>query len=236
MGLSREVVKALIIDSVAGWKRKDDGSHIVGYGIVPRRIEDILHSGNDEIRFIMTGTIDEYETYTYNIPVPQSMKAHPYFARATLAYFPKCDRNQGVDYTSTEMDIHFGRIIEKKEKQQLSRLIAISRRKTEWLLSMKKRRVKCIESGITSSILVKPLRKMQNQGKHMNLVCGDLVLRRKNDYNRKQVHAQPLVPYHSTIFLRKYLLMTKLNSHDSCNYTKEVFLNELKTKTSPNSS
>jgi len=116
MGLSREVAKALIIDSAAGWKRKDDGSHAIGYGIVPRRIEDILHSANDEIRFIMTGTIDEYETYTYNIPVPQSMKTHPYFARATLAYFPKSDRNQGVDYTSTEMDIHFGRIIEKKGK------------------------------------------------------------------------------------------------------------------------
>ena len=116
MGLSREVAKALIIDSAAGWKRKDDGSHAIGYGIVPRRIEDILHSANDEIRFIMTGTIDEYETYTYNIPVPQSMKAHPYFARATLAYFPKSNRNQGVDYTSTEMDIHFGRIIEKKGK------------------------------------------------------------------------------------------------------------------------
>ena len=116
MGLSREVAKALIIHSAAGWNRKDDGSFRIGYGVVPKRIEDILNSKDDEICFIMNGSIDEYETYTYNIPVPQNMKAHPYFAKATLVYFPKSDRNQGVDYSSTEMDIHFGRIMEKKGK------------------------------------------------------------------------------------------------------------------------
>ena len=116
MGLSREVAKALIIDSAAGWKRKDDCSFRIGYGIVPKRIEDILYSKDDEICFIMNGSIEEFETYTYNIPVPQDMKMHPYFAKATLVYFPKSDRNQGVDYTSTEMDIHFGRIMEKDGK------------------------------------------------------------------------------------------------------------------------
>lgn len=116
MGLSREVAKALIIDSAAGWNRQDTIEYEKGYGIVPKNIEDILHSQNDEIRFIMSGSIDEYEVYTYNIPVPQDMNAHPFFAKATLAYFPQSDRNQGVDYTSTEMDIHFGRIMEKKGK------------------------------------------------------------------------------------------------------------------------
>jgi len=116
MGLNREVAKALIIDSAAGWHRKDDDSFKIGYGIVPKHINDILYSKDDEIRFIMTGKIDEYETYTYNLPVPQDMNAHPYFAKATLAYFPNSNRNQGVDYTSTEMDIHFGRIKEEKGK------------------------------------------------------------------------------------------------------------------------
>lgn len=116
MGFSREVAKALIIDSAAGWDRKDNISFKKGYGIVPKRIEDILYSENDEIRFIMNGSIDEYEIYTYNIPVPQDMNAHPFFAKATLTYFPKSDRNQGVDYTSTEMDIHFGRIMEQNGK------------------------------------------------------------------------------------------------------------------------
>ena len=27
-----------------------------------------------------------------------------------MCYFPKCSRNQGVDYTNTELDIYFGRI------------------------------------------------------------------------------------------------------------------------------
>lgn len=116
VGLSREVAKALIIDSAAGWDRQDDISYLMGYGVVPIRIEDITHSKDDEIRFIMNGTIDEYETYTYNIPVPQYMNAHPFYAKATLTYFPTSDRNQGVDYTSTEMDLHFGRIIESKGK------------------------------------------------------------------------------------------------------------------------
>lgn len=114
MGLSREVAKALLIDAAAGWNRKDDVSHRIGYGIVPKHINDIIKTSNDEIRFIMTGASEEYETYTYNLPVPIVDNAHPFYARATLAYFPHCDRNQGVDYTSTEMDIHFGRVVAKR--------------------------------------------------------------------------------------------------------------------------
>lgn len=114
MGLSREVAKALLIDAAAGWNRKDDVSHRIGYGIVPKHINDIVKTSNDEIRFIMTGASEEYETYTYNLPVPIVDNAHPFYARATLAYFPYCDRNQGVDYTSTEMDIHFGRVVAKR--------------------------------------------------------------------------------------------------------------------------
>lgn len=108
--LNREVAKALIIDSAAGWNRQDDVSHSIGYGLVPKRIEDIVKTPNDEIRFLMTGSSEAFETYTYNIPVPIVNNLHPFYARATLAYFPQCNRNQGVDYTSTEMDIHFGRI------------------------------------------------------------------------------------------------------------------------------
>ena len=114
MGLSREVAKALLIDVAAGWNRKDDVSHRIGYGIVPKHINDIVKTSNDEIRFIMTGASEEYETYTYNLPVPIVDNVHPFYARATLAYFPHCDRNQGVDYTSTEMDIHFGRVVAKR--------------------------------------------------------------------------------------------------------------------------
>lgn len=35
---------------------------------------------------------------------------YPYYARATMCYFPLCDRAQGVDYTNTELNLHFGRI------------------------------------------------------------------------------------------------------------------------------
>lgn len=73
MGFSREIAKALIIDSAAGWDRQDDMSHSIGYGVVPIKIDDIVKSPNDEIRFIMTGVAEKYETYTYNIPIPISM-------------------------------------------------------------------------------------------------------------------------------------------------------------------
>ena len=115
LGFTREVAKALLIDSAAGWDRKDDISCSIGYGIVPQRIEDIVQTRDDEIRFVMTGCTDSYETYTYNIPVPIYDGKQPFYARATLCYFPKCSREQGVDYTSTEMDIHFGRVQEGKD-------------------------------------------------------------------------------------------------------------------------
>lgn len=119
LGLSRELAKALIIDAAAGWNRKDNNTHSIGYGIVPIHINDIVSSKDDEIKFLLNGVIKEYITYTYNIPVPIYKGKHPFFARATLCYFPKCSRNQGVDYTSTEMDIRFGRIEEKNGKVKI---------------------------------------------------------------------------------------------------------------------
>lgn len=117
MGLSREVAKALVIDSAAGWDYEADRAR--GYGQVPRRIEDVAEAKDDEIRFILTGTADEYLTYNYGIPVPIAKDKHPYVARATLCYFPQCDRRQGVDYTSSEMDLHFGRITDAGKLKSL---------------------------------------------------------------------------------------------------------------------
>ena len=110
MGLNREVAKALLIDSAARWGGNGKISDSVGYGVVPKRIEDILHTDNDEIKFFITGATEDYETYNYNLPVPVINGKHPFYARAVMSYFPPCNRNQGVDYTSTEMDLHFGRV------------------------------------------------------------------------------------------------------------------------------
>ena len=38
---------------------------------------------------------------------------YPYIARATMCYFLLCNRSQGVDYTNTELNLHFGRINDK---------------------------------------------------------------------------------------------------------------------------
>ena len=54
------------------------------------------------------------------MPVPVVENKHPYLAKATLVYFPLCDRNQGVDYTDTELDLHFGRLmIDKAQRLQI---------------------------------------------------------------------------------------------------------------------
>lgn len=82
----------------------------LGYGIVPVQIEQILETKNDEIRFMLSGVATEHENYNFSIPIPVSGAYHPSVARATLCYFPKCNRDQGVDYTETELDLHFGRI------------------------------------------------------------------------------------------------------------------------------
>jgi serine protease AprX len=113
MGFSREVAKALILDSAAGWENFVMYRDLVGFGVVPTRIEDILHTPGGEIKFVVQGLSEAYETYAYTIPVPMNKEQFPYIAKATLCYFPKCSRSQGVDYTDTEMDIHFGRIDKK---------------------------------------------------------------------------------------------------------------------------
>lgn len=110
LGLNREVAKALIIHASTGWEKQAESSILIGHGIVPMRIEEILRSPNDEIRFILSGVSEKYNTYNYNIPVPIHVGKHPFVAKATLSYFPYCSRNQGVDYTNTELDISLGRI------------------------------------------------------------------------------------------------------------------------------
>lgn len=112
LGLSREVSKALIVDSAIGWKPELSHSSLtlIGNGVVPVRIEDVLHSNDDEIKFILEGSSEMWDTYTYNLPVPVVDGKQPFIAKATLCYFPRCSRNQGVDYTNTELDITFGRI------------------------------------------------------------------------------------------------------------------------------
>lgn len=114
LGFSREVAKALLIDSAAGWDFKMNPSldrNLIGYGVVPININEIVATPDDEIRFTLYGTAKSYKTSNYAIPVPKDLDGkYPYIARATLCYFPPCDRAQGVDYTSRELSFKFGRV------------------------------------------------------------------------------------------------------------------------------
>lgn len=110
LGMNREVAKALLIDSATDWNEEKENLLLKGHGVVPIKINEIVESQDDEIRFILYGVSEEYDTYNYNIPVPVKNEKHPFIAKATMCYFPACSRNQGVDYTNTELDIQFGRL------------------------------------------------------------------------------------------------------------------------------
>lgn len=115
LGLNREVAKAMIIDSARDWNRKPTPEEVAlyGHGIVPIKIDDIVHTKDDEIKFVVTDVSEKWNTYNYFFPVPIKSNKYPYIARATMCYFPACERSQGVDYTNTELNLHFGRIDNK---------------------------------------------------------------------------------------------------------------------------
>ena len=112
LGFTREVAKALIIDAARGWKEKPTAEEIsiYGHGIVPIHIDDIIKTSEDEIKFLVSDISEKWNTYNYHFPVPIRHDKYPYIAKATMCYFPKCERAQGVDYTNTELNLHFGRI------------------------------------------------------------------------------------------------------------------------------
>ena len=116
LGLSREEAKALLIHSSTTWQKQKFDIFKIGHGIIPQRIEDVVNTKDDDIQFIISGVSEEYDTYNYKLPIPLHQDKHPFIAKATLCYFPKCSRNQGVDYTNTELDIKIGRLKDKEIK------------------------------------------------------------------------------------------------------------------------
>lgn len=116
LGMTREEAKALIIDAayneafVSNCQNKTSDSDYLGHGVVPIHIDKLIKTENDEIKVVMHQKIDQYENFNYRFPVPISNKKQNFIARATLCYSPYCSRAQGVDYTCTELDLHFGRM------------------------------------------------------------------------------------------------------------------------------
>lgn len=112
LGLNREIAKAIIIDSARGWNTDPEPEFVAlyGHGIVPIRIEDIIRTKDDEIKFLVSDISEKWNSYNYHFPIPLYDDKYPFVSRATMCYFPSCNRSQGVDYTNTELNLHFGRI------------------------------------------------------------------------------------------------------------------------------
>lgn len=121
LGLNREVAKAMLIDAARDWNEKPTPEEVAlyGHGIVPIKIDDIIHTKEDEIKFLVYDVSEKWNTYNYYFPVPLKDDKYPYIARATMCYFPICDRTQGVDYTNTELNLHFGRINNKGKLEDI---------------------------------------------------------------------------------------------------------------------
>ncbi len=170
LGFSREVAKALIVDAAARWDdigNDPEMSTLMGYGVVPRHINDIVQSGDNEIKFIIDSISEQYDTYAYNLPVPVDNGKHPFIAKATLCYFPKCSINQGVDYTNTELDVYIGRMNNEGKNPGLKSI---------------DKNVQSIEDGsphaIPEEVARKVFRKWDNT-KHIREVIGDRMMPRK---------------------------------------------------------
>lgn len=118
LGFNREIAKALIIDSARGWNEFSSPENIAlyGHGIVPIHINEIIKTKENEIKFFVSDITEEWNNYNYNFPIPLDKQGrYPFIAKATMCYIPLCNRSQGVDYTNTELNLHFGRIKDDKK-------------------------------------------------------------------------------------------------------------------------
>lgn len=122
LGFTKEEAKAIIIDSCEKWNEKytEEDKKKYGHGIVPTNIKDIINTPNDEIKFVISGVSQKYDTYNYQLPIPMNEDKYPFAVKATMCYFPRCERNQGVDYTNTEFELKIGRLKTKKNDQTYS--------------------------------------------------------------------------------------------------------------------
>ncbi len=110
LGFSREEAKALIVDSCEKFGENKKNTKLLGHGIIPINIKDIVSTKDDEIKFVISGISEKYNTYNYQLPIPSDKGKYPFVVKATMCYFPKCSRNQGVDYTNTEFELKIGRL------------------------------------------------------------------------------------------------------------------------------
>lgn len=127
MDLNREEAKALLIHAATGWQSLYQRDYL-GYGIVPKHINDVLSTPKDETRFVITDHLKGYETSTFNLPLPVINNKFPFVVKATLCYFPACSRKQGVDYASSEVSFRIGRVrevIKKNSKGEEEKKIEI---------------------------------------------------------------------------------------------------------------
>lgn len=116
VGLSKEAAKALIIDSASGWEDQKSTKKI-GRGVVPVHIQSVLKCPDDEIRFVYSGTVLDYNSFDNSLPMPLNQRnKSPFVGRAVMCYSTACSPNSGVDYTDSEVDIKFGPVINGKIK------------------------------------------------------------------------------------------------------------------------
>ena len=67
MNLPKEIAKALIFDAAFGWDNNKRYQKIIGYGVVPKHISDIIKTKDDEIKLGVEANVPFEDTWTcYN--------------------------------------------------------------------------------------------------------------------------------------------------------------------------
>ena len=101
---AREVAKALLIDSAAGWKKNLLASKIAGYGIVPKDITKIIQSEDDEIQRHDLRAIEYQKTTNFpflNDAIPCA--AAPGGKVSASAAFPEAEYAGVLEYSNIRL-------------------------------------------------------------------------------------------------------------------------------------
>lgn len=121
-----QMAKAFLLDSAVQWNLDLPKRKYLGYGVVPKRIEDVLSIKDDEIKICINVDASKHNNYMIRLPVPSDNDIYPYVAKAVLCYFPNTERRNGVDYTCTEVDVKIGRTYDEKSWSSAPKLKTIN--------------------------------------------------------------------------------------------------------------
>lgn len=106
----------MLIDAARDWNEKPTPEEVAlyGHGIVPIKIDDIVHTKEDEMKFLVYDVSEKWNTYNYYFPVPMKDDKYPYIGM-------EIKTNNRLD-PKDGMGIRFGVVVTLKENNGINRI------------------------------------------------------------------------------------------------------------------